>query len=176
MQFSWTGWRWYEASVMVWQESWVLDAGEAELGWIWDATWMEFWHKCLAVDLGEMQPGWRWYMNIGTGMELRIELDGSEMQISAPKWRWDGTWMEVTQIFHDLDSYETGPGWRWDASFGTRMGNTSPGRRSWEANMQTGMEVRLDLYGEETGILELRWSLDANLETWMGVEMRPGFS
>ena len=145
-------------------------------GWRWHITWMEFWRKCLAVDLGEMQPGWRWDMNMGTGMEVRFELDGSEIQISVPKWRWDGTRMEVMQISHDLDSYETGPGsgWRWDASFGTRMDDTSPGRRRWEASMRTWIEVRLDLDGEETGILESRWSLD--LETWTGVEMRPGFS
>ena len=45
------------------------------------------------------------------------------------------------------------------------MGETSPGRRRWEASMQIWIAVRLELDEEETGILEPRWSLDANLET-----------
>ena len=104
-------------------------------------------------------------------------------------------WMELGCNLGDLDGGETSPGWvltqmfgrgfRWDATWdGGETWIWGPGW-SWELSWMevrckslrlNGGEMVHNLNGEETGILEPRWSLHANLETWMVVEMRPGFS
>ena len=147
--------------------------GEGEMwifvpGWNLNGTWKGVTQESWRLNAGDAGPGWRWDANLCILIELRWYTDGVYTSILGFGFWWDRTWMEVRCTFMK-------PGWVWDdAWIGVKCifwdwdgGDVSPGRR-WEASMWTWIEVRLDMEGEETWILESKWSWDADHETWMG--------